>query len=288
MAQATNVNYFGQNSLAHLWEKIKAQDSSLWTKVQSEDSSLWAKVQEEDSSLWAKIPVKGVKLDGSLLTPDGDAVVDIVISGNYVSRADFDASLAAVDGSIGDLKTEDSSLETAIGKLVTEDASLETAISGLVTEDSSLETAIGKLVTEDASLESAVSVLKSKDEDIDSSITALKDKDTQIDASLAALVAKDKEIDSSIVRLDGRIDALGAALKYKGSKATYEELPTEGNEEGDVWNVIAAHGNYPAGTNYAWTGSEWDPLGGAIDTSAWLTNENMVEITNSYIDSVCI
>ena len=58
--------------------------------------------------------------------------------------ADFDASLAAVDGSIGDLKTEDSSLEIAI--------------SGLVTEDSSLETDIGKLVTEDTSLESAVNV----------------------------------------------------------------------------------------------------------------------------------
>ena len=78
-----------------------------------------------------------------------DAAEELNIQGsesdvNNDVPADFDASLAAVDGSIGDLKTEDSSLETAI--------------SGLVTEDSSLEIAIGKLVTEDTSLESAVNV----------------------------------------------------------------------------------------------------------------------------------
>ena len=288
MAQAQNVNYFGQNSLAHLWEKIKGQDSSLWTKVQGEDSSLWAKVQEEDSSLWAKVPVKGVKLDGSLLTPDNNDVVNVVIAENYVSRADFDSSLTAVDGSIGDLKNEDSSLETAIGKLVTEDASLESAVTALKAKDEDIDSSITALKTKDTQIDSSITALKAKDEDIDSSITALKTKDTQIDSSLAALVAKDQEIDSSIVRLDGRIDALGAALKYKGSKPTYEDLPTTGNEDGDVWNVIAAHGDYPAGTNYAWTGSEWDPLGGAIDTSAWLTNENMIEITDAYIDSVCV
>lgn len=61
------------------------------------------------------------------------------------------------------------------------------------------------------------------------------------------------------------------AYKYKGSKATYEELPTTGNKVGDVWNVVAAHGTTPAGTNYAWTGTEWDALGGLVDLSTYQT-----------------
>lgn len=61
------------------------------------------------------------------------------------------------------------------------------------------------------------------------------------------------------------------AYKYKGSKATYEELPAEDNTVGDVWNVVAAHGTTPAGTNYAWTGDAWDALGGLVDLSTYQT-----------------
>ena len=61
------------------------------------------------------------------------------------------------------------------------------------------------------------------------------------------------------------------AYKYKGSKATYDELPAENNTVGDVWNVVAAHGTTPAGTNYAWTGDAWDALGGLVDLSTYQT-----------------
>lgn len=66
-----------------------------------------------------------------------------------------------------------------------------------------------------------------------------------------------------------------AALDYKGTKDTYEELPTEGNKKGDVWNVVAAHGTTPAGTNYAWDGAAWDPLGGTIDLSGYYTKSQV-------------
>lgn len=64
---------------------------------------------------------------------------------------------------------------------------------------------------------------------------------------------------------------VAAALDYKGTKDTYEELPAEGNKKGDVWNVVGAHGTTPAGTNYAWDGTQWDPLGGTIDLSDYYT-----------------
>lgn len=55
---------------------------------------------------------------------------------------------------------------------------------------------------------------------------------------------------------------------YKGSKDTYEELPTEDNAVGDVWNVVAAHEGYAAGMNYAWNGTDWDAIGG-LYTDTW-------------------
>lgn len=78
---------------------------------------------------------------------------------------------------------------------------------------------------------------------------------------------------------------ISAALKYKGSKAKYSDLPTTGNTKGDVWNVVAANGNTPAGTNYAWDGSAWDPLGGTVDLSSYQTKKvgtaSRALITNS-------
>lgn len=65
--------------------------------------------------------------------------------------------------------------------------------------------------------------------------------------------------------------SVAAALDYKGTKDTYDALPTEGNKKGDVWNVVAAHGTTPAGTNYAWDGTQWDPLGGTVDLSGYYT-----------------
>lgn len=74
---------------------------------------------------------------------------------------------------------------------------------------------------------------------------------------------------------DQQINAkLSSALKYKGSKDTYADLPKTGNQVGDVWNVVAAYGNAHAGTNWAWNGTTWDPLGGTIDLTNYVTMAN--------------
>lgn len=86
------------------------------------------------------------------------------------------------------------------------------------------------------------------------------------DAALSA--AQGKALKTLIDELKA---SLSSALTYKGTKDTYEDLPTEGNNVGDVWNVVAAHGTTPAGTNYAWNGTDWDPLGGDVDLSGYYT-----------------
>lgn len=59
---------------------------------------------------------------------------------------------------------------------------------------------------------------------------------------------------------DGKVSGL---YKYKGSVATYANLPSS-PATGDVYNVEAAYGDYPAGTNWAWDGTAWDALGGSF------------------------
>lgn len=86
------------------------------------------------------------------------------------------------------------------------------------------------------------------------------------DAALSA--AQGKALKTLVDELKASV---AAALDYKGTKDTYDALPTEGNKKGDVWNVVAAHGTTPAGTNYAWDGTQWDPLGGTVDLSGYYT-----------------
>lgn len=65
-------------------------------------------------------------------------------------------------------------------------------------------------------------------------------------------------------------NALTSAMTYKGSKDTYDSLPSSGNAVGDVWNVN------DTGANYAWNGTGWDPLGGAVDMSAYITKAESI------------
>ncbi len=80
-------------------------------------------------------------------------------------------------------------------------------------------------------------------------------------------------------------DSVSSALKYCGSKTDYSDLPATGNSKGDVYNVVNAYGTTPAGTNYAWDGSAWDPLGGTVDLSSYQTKStgtaNRALVSNS-------
>ena len=66
-----------------------------------------------------------------------------------------------------------------------------------------------------------------------------------------------------------------AVLKYKGSKDSYADLPSEDNALGDVWNIAKADKthNVKAGENVAWNGTEWDVLAGTEDLSGYVAKE---------------
>jgi hypothetical protein len=86
-------------------------------------------------------------------------------------------------------------------------------------------------------------------------------------------------------KLDGFLSASSYALKtdltglykYKGSIAT-DSLPTTGQVKGDVYNLTDASEYGVAGTNVAWTGEDWDALGGLFVINS---------LSNSDIDTIC-
>ena len=80
----------------------------------------------------------------------------------------------------------------------------------------------------------------------------------KLDISVASTTYATKE------ELNNKVSSV---YKYKGSVATEEELPQEGNVIGDVYNVESD------GSNYAWDGEKWDKLGGDVDLSLYLTKE---------------
>lgn len=75
--------------------------------------------------------------------------------------------------------------------------------------------------------------------------------------SRARHTEKGLNIDDAFDDVNEKInDAIAGVYHYKGSVETVELLPTTDVEVGDVYNVIED------GNNYAWTGTEWDKLGG--------------------------
>lgn len=65
------------------------------------------------------------------------------------------------------------------------------------------------------------------------------------------------------------VDAkVSSVYRFRGSVATYNDLPTEGNVLGDVWNIE------DTGANYAWDGTKWDKLSETVDLTPYLTKED--------------
>lgn len=117
---------------------------------------------------------------------------------------------------------------------------------------------------------SALSTLNSTVEGLTTTVGGKADKAT----TLAGYGITDAYTKAEI---DGK---LGGAMHYKGQKPTFAELPTDGNQPGDVWDVQAD------GANYAWNGTGWDKLSGTVDLSAYATIESMNTELAKKVDKV--
>lgn len=82
------------------------------------------------------------------------------------------------------------------------------------------------------------------------------------------------------------VDAkLTSAVHYKGTVASYSDLPTS-NNVGDMYNITAADSanGIKAGDNVVWNGSSWDVQSGTVDLSGCVQITDT--ITNAEIDTI--
>ena len=68
--------------------------------------------------------------------------------------------------------------------------------------------------------------------------------------------------------------------KYKGSVATYEDLPSTDLTIGDVYNVE------DTGDNYAWTGTAWDKLAGTVDLTNYYNKDEVDGLLSAKQDTL--
>lgn len=118
--------------------------------------------------------------------------------------------------------------------------------------------------------------------DLDSTTTALTEKITTVANNLAT-----HEADfSNPHKVTAEQLGLTTVYQYKGSVATYADLPTTGQKVGDVWNVETADPDHgiKAGDNVAWDGAQWDILGGNHDLSGYaqLNSANTFTALNTF------
>ena len=137
-------------------------------------------------------------------------------------------------------------------------------------------------------LTSAVETINTSITSINGEITTIKGDITSIEGDITELQGSLGSAEGNITAVTNALDAhkadydnphkvtaaqlgLATVYQYKGSVATYADLPTTGQKVGDVWNVETAgpdHG-IKAGDNVAWDGAQWDILGGNHDLSGY-------------------
>lgn len=124
--------------------------------------------------------------------------------------------------------------------------------------------------------------------DIDGTTTDLTEKITTVANNLAT-----HEADfSNPHKVTAKQLGLTTVYQYKGSVATYADLPTTGQKVGDVWNVETADPDHgiKAGDNVAWDGAQWDTLGGNHDLSGYaqLNSANTFTALNTFRANIAV
>jgi predicted nucleic acid-binding Zn-ribbon protein len=137
-------------------------------------------------------------------------------------------------------------------------------------------------------LTSAVETINTSITSINGEITTIKSDITSIESDITELQGSLGSAEGDITAVTNALDAhkadydnphkvtaaqlgLATVYKYKGSVETYADLPTSGQQVGDVYNVKQADPdhNIEAGDNVAWDGTTWDILAGDTDLSGY-------------------
>lgn len=158
-------------------------------------------------------------------------------------------------------------------------------------------------------LTSAVETINNSITSINGEITTIKSDITSIEGDITELQGSLGNAEGDITAVTNALDAhkadydnphkvtaaqlgLATVYKYKGSVETYANLPTSGQQVGDVYNVKQADPdhNIEAGDNVAWDGEKWDILAGDTDLSGYaqLNSANTFTALNTFRANIAV
>lgn len=158
-------------------------------------------------------------------------------------------------------------------------------------------------------LTSAVETINTSITSINGEITTIKGDITSIESDITELQGSLGSAEGDITAVTNALDAhkadydnphkvtaaqlgLATVYKYKGSVETYANLPTSGQQVGDVYNVKQADPdhNIEAGDNVAWDGEKWDILAGDTDLSGYaqLNSANTFTALNAFRANIAV
>lgn len=158
-------------------------------------------------------------------------------------------------------------------------------------------------------LTSAVETINNSITSINGEITTIKGDITSIEGDITELQGSLGSAEGDITAVTNALDAhkadydnphkvtaaqlgLATVYKYNGSVETYADLPTSGQQVGDVYNVKQADPdhNIEAGDNVAWDGEKWDILAGDTDLSGYaqLNAANTFTAANTFNSNIVV
>lgn len=223
----------------------------------------------------------------------------------FIASAQVSTAIEAVsetlDGNIADVEARIDAVSATVKETYWTSAETKTYVDNYAdavsaAAKSSIDSVIG--TSEDAS---SVDSVKGAKKYTDEKVTALSgnlmsyidEQGEDVSDAIAGLSGKVVEVSGAVITLSGDVlsyvdTKLSVVYKYKGSEDSWDAITGHSAtaEVGDVYNLTVAHGDYPAGTNWAWTGSEWDALGGSIDTSDFATKSGDIAAINSHFEEV--
>lgn len=302
-------NYLDKTGLALLWEKIKNALSGKVDKVDGKGLSTNDYTSDEKTKLaniaaGAQVNVlEGIQKNGTNVTITNKianisvptATSDLTNDSGFITSSDIPEGAAGttttpkMDGTAA-VGTE---LAFARGDHIHPTDTSRAAASDLTALDGrveDLEEAVGSGGSVDSKIATAI-------QGLDSSVTATSNQaisavtitDGKITASSKVTIPTNNNQLTNGAGYQTASDvstainnALSAAMTYKGTKATVDALPTTGNKTGDVWHVTATGGEY------AWSGTAWEELGSVMDLSDYVEDTDLVAITSTEINTICV
>lgn len=302
-------NYLDKTGLALVWEKIKniaagKVDKETGKGLSSNDYTSDQKTKLANVATGAQVNVlEGIQKNGTNVTIT-NKIANISVptkTSDITNDSGFITSSDIPEGAAASTTTPKMNGTAAIGTELAfargdhvhptdtsrAAASAVTSLTGRVDD---LEEAVGTGGSVDTKISNAI-------QGLDSSITATSNQ------AIASVTVTDGKITNStkitiptnnnqltngagyqtVSQVQSLIDAsITTVMNYKGTKATVDALPTTGNKQGDVWHVTADDGEY------AWNGTEWEDLGSAVDLSGYVEESELVAITSSEINTICV